>query len=71
MARKSYQQGKVVTRKYKYGIAFILRYRVRRPDGSWMQKSMTQRRIRGVCEIKDAQRIRAAQKDKLGQRFGG
>ena len=47
MARKSYQQGKVVTRKYKYGTAFILRYRVKRPDGSWMQKSMTQRRIRG------------------------
>ncbi len=60
MARKSYQQGKVVTRKYKYGTAFILRYRVRQPDGSWIEKSET---LRDCKDKKTAQR-------RLGERLG-
>ena len=39
--RKTFQQGSVVERRYEYGTAFILRYRVRTIDGGWQEKSET------------------------------
>jgi Phage integrase, N-terminal SAM-like domain len=39
--RKTFQQGTVVERKYEYGTAFILRYRIRKLDGGWQEKSET------------------------------
>src|SRR5262249_13227631 len=39
--RKTFQQGTVVERKYEYGTAFILRYRLRKLDGGWQEKSET------------------------------
>src|SRR5215813_7809421 len=39
--RKTFQQGTVIERKYEYGTAFILRYRIRKSDGSWQEKSET------------------------------
>ncbi|PYR83374.1 MAG: hypothetical protein DMG19_19285 [Acidobacteria bacterium] len=39
--RKTFQQGTVVERKYEYGTAFILRYRIRKTDGGWQEKSET------------------------------
>ena len=39
--RRTFQQGTVVERKYEYGTAFILRYRIRKPDGGWQEKSET------------------------------
>ena len=42
MARKkTFQQGTVIERKYSYGTAYILRYRIRKSDGSWQEKSET------------------------------
>ena len=39
--RKTFQQGTVVERKYAHGTAFILRYRIRKPNGGWQEKSET------------------------------
>jgi hypothetical protein len=39
--RKTFQQGTVVERKYEYGTPFILRYRIRKLDGGWQEKSKT------------------------------
>ena len=44
MARKkSFQRGSVREQKYKSGPVYILRYRIREPDGSWTEKSETLR----------------------------
>src|SRR5262245_3909464 len=37
----TFQQGTVVERKYTYGTAFILRYRIRKPNGGWQGKRET------------------------------
>src|SRR5215471_3831656 len=39
--RKTFQQGTVVERKYAHGTAFILRYRIRKSNGGWQEKSET------------------------------
>lgn len=41
--RQSYQRGCVVERQYDYGKVFMLRFRARKPDGGWMQKTETLR----------------------------
>jgi len=42
MARRmTFQQGIVVERKYAHGTAFILRYRIRKPNGGWQEKGET------------------------------
>jgi integrase len=55
MARKSYQKGTIIERSYRDGSPkFVLRYRERKPDGEWSEKTET---LRGVTSRREAQRI--------------
>ena len=55
MARKkSYQRGTVIERNYDYGMAYVLRYRVRNSEGGWTEKSET---------LKDCRTKKAAMKE--------
>jgi len=53
MARKSFQKGTVVERKYEYGTTYIARWREKDPEGRWKEKSKT---LRDCPDKKTAQK---------------
>ena len=65
--RKTFQQGTVVERKYEYGTAFILRYRIRKSDGSWQEKSET---LRDCSSKKAALRVLSDRLKSINEKNG-
>ncbi len=65
--RKTFQQGTVVERKYAYGTAFILRYRIRKSDGGWEEKSET---LNDCSSKKAALKILSDRLQKINDRNG-
>lgn len=53
MARKSFQKGTVLERRYDYGTTYIARWRERDPEGGWREKSKT---LRDCPDKKTAQK---------------
>ena len=53
MARKSFQKGTVIERRYDYGTTYIARWREKNPEGQWREKSKT---LRDCPDKKTAQK---------------
>jgi integrase len=53
MARKSFQKGTVIERRYDYGTTYIARWREKNPEGRWKEKTKT---LRDCPDKKSAQK---------------
>lgn len=53
MARKSFQKGSVIERRYEYGTTYIIRWREKNPEGNWREKSKA---LRDCPDKKTAQK---------------